>query len=326
MLELLRALPKQIEDALRTETPKIDRGKIEKIVFSGMGGSAIPGDIIESYLYDTELQLKTVRGYHLPGSVDKKTLVFSISYSGDTEETLSSYEEAKRRGAKIIAISSGGELEERARRDGILHLKIEKGLPPRFALGYLFGLPAKIICESFLPDKVEEIISLPQFLKKKVSEMEDLESGPRELAEKFYLRIPLIYSSPLLEPVAYRWCTQINENSKAFAHFAYLPELNHNELSGLKNPEEKLESFWIVFLKRKKEDKRIERRIEGTQELVKDSVLGISHVVAEGENLIQEIFFLVLYGDYLSYFLAQAYIEDPLSIPRIDELKRRLSE
>jgi glucose/mannose-6-phosphate isomerase len=328
MLEYIRKLPDEIEEGLNFPIPDVSFDGIDSVVFTGMGGSAIAGDLVKTLLSeDGEIRFETVRDYHLPPYADEGTLVIAISYSGNTEETLSATHDALNRKTRLIAITSGGKLEELAISENFPLIKIPSGLPPRAALGWLFTPLLRI----FVPLKgakvyIDALKSLPSFLRKLREEMEDLDSLARDLADKFYLRIPVIYSSTRLSAVAMRWKTQINENSKAFAHTALLPELDHNEISGIKNPEERIEILWLVFLKDKEDEERVKLRMEYTAEILRDSVMGISFIEPVGENFLERIFYFIFLGDYVSFYLAQNYGEDSVAIPRIDELKRRLAE
>jgi glucose/mannose-6-phosphate isomerase len=174
-------------------------------------------------------------------------------------------------------------------------------------------------------DRTEELKGLSGFLRSLQGEFEATDALPRELSEKFYRRIPILYASSRLFPVAIRWRSQINENAKAFTHTAELPEMNHNEIAGIKNPGNLLEKCWAVFFADEDEHPRITLRIQETETLIRDSVMGTSRVKSRGRNPIERIFHLVSIGDYVSVYLAQAYSEDPVKIERIDELKRRLS-
>lgn len=327
MLEYIRKLPDEIEEGLNFPVPEVNFNKIDSIIFTGMGGSAIAGDLVKTILSKEGcIKFETVRDYTLPSYVDENTLVIAASYSGNTEETLSTAKDAIRRKSILVALTSGGKLEELAKREDIPLIKIPSGLPPRAALGWLFTPLLRLFEPLEVAMKqIESLKKLPEYLRELRDKMEDINSLARSLADKFYLRIPVIYSSSFLLPVATRWQTQINENSKAFAHIAPLPEMNHNEISGIKNPSERIEILWLVFLRDEDDNERIKIRMKHTANILRDYVMGITFVDSEGSNLLERIFYLIFLGDYISLYLAQNYGEDPVAIPRIDELKRRLS-
>jgi len=329
MLKFITSLPEQLEKVSKVEPPEIRGGPFKRVVFVGMGGSAVSGDIVRSLLYESPFSTEVIRDYTLPGSLDNRTLLILTSYSGNTEETISALQESLKGKFKIATITSNGKLEQIARENNLPLLTIPKGYPPRGALGWLLGSSLKILAGAGLmkDEKVtEDLIKTSNFLKKIIPEMEDLDSDTRELAEKLYLRIPLIYASQRFYPIAYRWQTQINENAKAFAHSHALSEMNHNEIAGLKNPAEKVETMWAIFISLKDDHERIKKRIDFTIDLIRDSILGYSVVKAKGDNTLQRVLYLILMGDFVSFYLAQAYQEDALSIPRIDMLKKKLSK
>lgn len=326
MLTLIRTLPSQIEEALKTELPKIP-DNIKRVFFSGMGGSAIAGDIVRSLLLDSGVEVDVIRDYTLPPYVDRDSLLIAISYSGNTEETISVFEEAIKRKIPSVSISSGGKLKEISQDAGVPHIEVKGGLPPRTALGYLFTYSLRLLAPlEGVSTLIEYVRGLPEFLLSLQKELEDEESEARELADRFYLRIPVIYSSSRLFPVAFRWKTQINENAKAFVHVAVFPEMNHNEISGIKNPEEKVEMLWLVFLRDEEDHPRIKLRMKLTADILRDSVMGLTFVDSKGRNPIERIFHLIYLGDYVSYYLSKYYNEDPIAIPRIDILKERLKK
>ena len=327
MHELIKKLPDEIEEAVSYETPVFEN--IRAIIFAGMGGSGISGDLVSAYFADSKIFMKSIHDYNLPDYVDESTLVVVTSYSGNTEEALSAFDQATSQGAKILAISSDGKLAEKAASQNIPFIKVPAGFPPRTALGWLF-VPSFLTVASILGKDINvlkgELKNTADFLRKLQKDFEDLDSIAHDLANKFYLRIPVIYSSSRFYPTIYRWKTQINENAKAFAHVAELPELDHNEITGLINPKELVELLWVVFIKDKDDHERVKIRVKETEDLIKDSVMGTTIIEPEGDSLLERMFYVIYLGDYISYFLSINYNVDPISIPRIDELKRRLSK
>ncbi len=327
MLELIKKLPDEIEEALDFELPEYSN--VDHIIFGGMGGSGISGDLVASYFFDAKIPLFSVHDYNLPGFAGERTLVIVTSYSGNTEEALSIYKMARDRGCKILAISSDGKLKDSAERDGVPYVKIPQGFPPRTALGWLFVPSFLTVARIVTGDDStfrEELKETATFLRSLQKDFEDIDSLAHDLANKFYLRIPVVYSSSRFYPTIFRWKTQINENAKAFAHVAELPEMDHNEITGLIEPEDLVEYLWVVFIEDRDDNERVKLRIKETEDLIKDSVMGTTIVKTEGDTLLKRMFFTIYLGDYISYFLEVNYNQDPISIPRIDELKRRLSK
>ncbi len=326
MLEFIKKLPDEIREALDFDVPAFDFSEIAHVVFAGMGGSAISGDLAKLHLSEVPIPMESVRDYTLPPYVSEKTLVFVSSYSGNTEEALAAYGDARERGAKLVAVTSDGKLAEMAERDGVPLVRIPGGLPPRTALGWLFVPLVKVFeVSGMVQGKLVELERVADYLTELRDEFSTPDSPPFELASRLYLRLPLIYTSRRLAPVGFRWKAQINENAKAFAHVAELPELDHNEITGIKNPPERVEEMWAVFLVDADDHPRIKLRVKHTQELIRDSVLGTEVLESKGETPIERAFYLVYFGDFVSFYLAKFYFEDPIAIPRIDELKKRLA-
>lgn len=325
MLDLIRHLPDEINEAKDFNIPDPWQDTPDIIVFAGMGGSGISGDLAKILLEDTKIPAIVHKDYGLPTFVTQGSWVFVTSYSGNTEEALSAFEEALKRNAKIVAITSGGKLKDLANKNNIPVITVPSGLPPRAALGYLFTPVLIFLQKAELIKNDFDLTQLAEFLKSQLKILEEMESIAHDLAEKFYLRIPVFYASRRYFPIVERWRTQINENSKAFAHTSALPEMNHNEITGLINPDGMIEGLWAVFFQFPEDHPRIKLRIKESMDLISDSVMGVTLFEPKGSNILENIFYTILVGDYVSYYLAINYNQDAISIPRIDELKRRLS-
>ena len=330
MLNILLDFPQQWEEAGRIgrEYPSPRYRGLKNIVITGMGGSAIGGDILQSYLNnELELPIFVNRDYALPRFVDDTTLVIAVSYSGNTEETLSAYKHAKEVRAKIVAVSSGGTLSELCRQDRFPVAVIPPGLPPRTALGYLF-LPTLITFQKMglIQDKQDEIEETLILLKKLSSEYAPAspENQPYKLALKLKGKIPIVYQGEALRAVGLRWKTQINENSKVLAYAVNFPEMNHNEIVGWEGKHiAPLNDFKSLILRDKGENKRIVRRIDITRSLIGGE---FEEIWSQGESLLARLFSLVYYGDFLSFYLAILTKVDPTPVEPIDILKRELAK
>ncbi len=314
--EMLKSFP----DQLQWEKLDIDRSLYRTITFCGMGGSGIVGDIAKSWLEHRGCKVISLsyRGYGLPGYVNgEEHLVVCTSYSGNTEETISNFETAMERGATVVCISSGGKLEELAKGSGVLHLKIPGGLAPRYALGYMLS---KIL--AVLGIEKEELEDARENLK---GSYEEIKKKGEEIAQRLYGYIPIIYATPLTEACAFRWKTQINENSKTQAYFAVLPEMHHNEVVGLDNAEIRSRCAFIVMFDPKDHD-RVRRRVDITIRLLKD--LGIVPVAigGDGNSYLARVLHLIHVGDWMSYYLAGKYGFEPLPVKTIDWIKQELSK
>lgn len=340
MVEALTGLPEQMikarQLALEVELPEdflSKAGNIRNIVVAGMGGSAIGGDLLRVYcLQKLGVAVSVIRDYKAPCFVDKHSMVFATSYSGNTEETLSFYEEAKERGAAIVNITSGGKLEEMAVRDGLPVISIPAGLAPRAATGYLF-LPTVLILEQMgllqeIHHEVDELVDCLKEMRSKLKPDSPVEKNPaKKLALSFKNHIPLVWgASSTTEVVAQRWKGQINENAKAPAFWNVFPELNHNEIVGFEVPEKALSRLWIVFLQDKYDHPRVKKRMDITRAVVEKSVGGVSDVHSVGEGLLARMYSLIYTGDFASVYLAMLYGINPGPVKAIDYLKKELAK
>lgn len=314
-IKVLEDFPKQCEEALKLSKDILIKEKIDSIVVCGMGGSAIGGDILKSYLSNTNFVVEVVRCYKIPEWVNEKTLVFAISYSGNTEETLSCFEEAIKKKAQLIAITSNGKLAEKA--DNII--KIPSGMQPRAAVGYLFLPMIKVLHNSGIINvKDEEIKEMLSTIKK----IENFKQKGKKLAAAMKDKIPVIYSSTLLEPAAYRFKTEINENAKSPAFYHVFPEMNHNELVGYKGMDNK---FIAIVIRDKHDNKRIIKRMDIFKSIIKNNV-PLVEIHTEGNYLLTRIFSAVYLGDFASYYLALEKKEDPAPVDVITYLKKELTK
>ena len=316
-----------VEKASALELPP-EYADVNRIVVAGLGGSAIGGDLLFTYLADElGVPLNVCRDYHLPAFVDKDTLFLAVSYSGNTEETLSTYNEADSRSAKIVCVTSGGELRKRCEEAGKPVVLIPGGMPPRTALGYLF-FPMLVTLQKLgmVTDKSREIEETLSLLGKLSGRYRSLPDNPAaELAEKLHERLPIIYGSRTTSAVVLRWRTQINENSKVLAFHHIFPEMNHNEIVGWEKLEQITRNFRVVILRDKGESPRVKTRIDITKSIIGDAPSGIDEVSSEGESLLARLFSLISMGDFVSFYLAALNDVDPTPVERIDTLKRRLA-
>jgi len=334
-MDSLYSLPEQFEYSLGLSFDLAGgyQREYRNMVISGLGGSAIGGDIIRSYaLSRLSIPVVVNRDYNIPAFVDEHTLFVAASYSGNTEETLSSYHQARQRGASILCISSGGQLSSLAVNDGFGLVKIPGGLMPRAATGYLFGALV-LALESLglfsgvraeLEETVELLKAMREELKPAVSAPENL---ARSIASNMKNAVPVIWGTAgLSETVALRWKTQINENAKCPAYYNIFPELNHNELVGFEAPAFLLSQTSIVILQDEQDNERVKKRIEITRNVIEDKVKDIIMVRSRGTSYLARFFSLVYTGDYVSAYLAEEYGINPTPVAVIDYLKAELAK
>ncbi|TET28137.1 bifunctional phosphoglucose/phosphomannose isomerase [Candidatus Aerophobetes bacterium] len=312
--------------------PKELSKKKEKIIICGLGGSAIGGEILKTLLYHEEdVAVFINRNYSLPELAGRNTLIFAVSYSGNTEETLAAYKEARKRGCPIFCISSGGELRRRSEEDGVPCLVIPSGMPPRCALGYLF-IPMLRVLERanwLRPHDYEKLFQVLTDLRDRLSpSVPTRENLAKEAAIDLYGKIPLIWGvEGRTDAVAHRLKTQFNENSKILAFWDVFPELNHNEIVGWGGEGKiDLKNFYPIFIREEGEEEKIRKRIEVTQSLLEKVGIKGKEIWTEGRDLLPKILSSIYTGDWISFYLALIQGIDPTPVEPIDLLKRKLSQ
>lgn len=313
MLGVIKQFPQQCKEALGLPKGISVPGTINSIVVAGMGGSAISGDLLKIYLRD--MPVTVTRGYRVPKFVNEDTLVFVVSYSGNTEETYHAYLDAYEKRAKIIAITSGGKLQDDCEKV----IKIPSGLQPRAALGYLFFPMLGILHNSNLVrvrnDELNEMLDL-------LKEVGDFNEEGEAISKKLRDKIPIIYASQDMYPLAIRWKTQINENAKLPAFYNVFSEMNHNEICGFKGMGAK---YKVIMLRDKKDHKQIQKRMDICKEIMEETV-EVEEIHTQGSSLLARIFTTIYLGDFVSYHLAVWNRTDPTPVEVIDTLKRKLQQ
>ena len=325
----------QMESAMkigRSIKFKRDYSAAKNILFAGMGGSAIAGDVA-SALISENCKIPTVvnRNYSLPQWVDESTLVICLSYSGNTEETLSCLDDAYQKGAMILGISTGGQIViklEEQRRDVV---KIPEGLPPRAALGYLFVPILYVLKEGGILGSLDEnalqsSIDLLKIERDSFS-TEGEENRAWDIANTIYSSVPVIYGEAQSTAVAaLRWRGQLEENAKMVAFHNVLPEMNHNEIVGYKNNPDILRNLGIIWLSDGSDHERNRRRRELTKSIIGDRVLYQLDISGKGESYLERLMYLIHLGDWISYWCAILHKTDPTPVESISKLKKSLSE
>lgn len=329
--------PAQFENGYRLPlvegSQPIDASGISQIVVAGMGGSAIGGDMLRSYLaYDLKTPILINRNYRLPLSVDEKSLVIVSSYSGNTEETLSAFAEARERKAKIFVATTGGKLGEEAEAADLPRVKLPRGFQPRAALGYSFGPLLHFLAESgFIPDQSDLVADAAAFLKESrrefMLERPESENRAQQLARKLLGRIAVVYAgADYYDTNAIRFKGQICENAKHLAYANICPEFNHNELVGFGFPEELLRKLLVIFLTGPADSDRVTGRFNIVNDIVTSKGIDTAWIQAAGPNRLAEIFSLVQTGDFVSFYLAVLNQTDPSPVNVIDRLKSELEK
>ncbi|HBC46360.1 MAG TPA: bifunctional phosphoglucose/phosphomannose isomerase [candidate division Zixibacteria bacterium] len=334
MYGLIKAMPQNLEEGIKlgrdANLMRLEQETFHSVVVAGMGGSAIAGDIARSYLYrQIQIPFVVCRYYRLPAFVNRKSLVICCSYSGNTEETLSAYDDAIVTGAHIIAITSGGKLAHKAESDGVPIVKIKGGLPPRAALGYSIAPLLMILERLGLCEEQSEALSQTALQLKNWAALYDPadDKNPAlDLARQIYGTIPVIYSGyERLNAVATRFKGQLSENAKILAFTNVFPEQNHNELVGWHKLYDLDKKYTVVILKDSQEHKRIRARMEIVMQYLRDKSIKVILLENLSGQDLDRVFYFIQYLDFTSYYLALLNGVDPTPVNAIDYLKEKLA-
>jgi glucose/mannose-6-phosphate isomerase len=351
MIELLEEFPQKMRDALRlgeefsvptnflpastsnSVSTSAFTGNFKNIVVLGMGGSAIGGDLLSDYLVDEfTIPIVVIRGYDVPKFVDEDSLVFAVSYSGNTEETLSALKRCLEAKARVITLTSGGKLAVLVRENNFLVIKVPAGIQPRAAISYLFFPILKALERLGLikerGGEIEETYNILQELSREYGAKSPSENNlAKKVALGLYQHLPLVYGSEgLLEAVAMRWKTQINENSKWPCFWNVFPELDHNEIVGYEIENNINRQVKIIYLQDKEGLLRVEQRRKITRKIIEDKVAEFIVCPTKGKGKMARMFSLIFLGDMASYYLAILNQVDPSPVACIENLKKELDK
>lgn len=333
MLSFCVEAPKHYRQAaMLAKNFTLNYAKPSRIVIAGMGGSGIGGELMKDWARDRiTVPIEVCKEYTLPAYAQKNTMVFVVSYSGETEETLSVLRDAVKRKCMIACISSGGKLHEYAEKFGFPHLLVPSGMAPRATLPYLF-VPLLTSMEKLgLISNVSEEISETINALEKVSTRNAPENPSRsnfskKLAENIKGTVPAVYGFGSFRTVAQRLKTQFNENSKNPAKWEAFPELDHNEIVGWEKAREFAEIFSVIFIRDADEPEEICQRIEVTKELMSKSIKKTFEIHSLGENLLTKMASVICTGDFTSVYLAIIRGVDPTPVKTISLLKKKLEQ
>jgi glucose/mannose-6-phosphate isomerase len=326
------ALPEHLRDALwRVESAIMeDFDTSAGLVVAGMGGSAIGGALARAALGDhASRPIFVTRAYGLPPWTTPDTMVLLASYSGDTEETLACYESAGALGARRTVVTTGGQLAEMARADGVPVIPLPGGFQPRAAVAYLTvaALEVAALCGAGprLTSEIDVAASHTEHLVEEWGPDAAEDSQAKALARSLLGTTPVIAGAGLTTPIAYRWKTQINENAKQPSFFNELPELDHNELAGWEGAQD-VGRFSAVFLDDSDAHPRVKARMELTERMIAGNAAASFRLETRGQTSIERVISLVLLGDLVSIYLAALRGVDPGPVRAIDELKDQLAK
>ncbi|MBU4190016.1 MAG: bifunctional phosphoglucose/phosphomannose isomerase [Candidatus Thermoplasmatota archaeon] len=324
MIDIMKNFPEQIEDAVTiSKGVSIPMLRFRNIVVTGMGGSAIGGDIMSSWLSSNlDVPIFVNRNYELPGFADKNTLLFAVSYSGNTDETVSSFLDGLNKNCNIVSITSGGRLAELSVTHKKPLIRIPSGLVPRAAVAYLL-FPMIRVVERQGPIKLnlKEVISIVASLGKRISPDVDVSSNlAKQIAIKIDGKTPVIYGHTCYTSIARRWKTQFNENSKTLAFYDAIPEIYHNDIVGWQDDD--AINLIPIILRDKNEPEKMKNRIE----FIKKNVFkDLIEVWAVGNTTLSKMLYMLHLGDFVSFYLALLHNVDPTPVEIIERMKKETS-
>ena len=320
--QIILDFPKQFAEGLSVGSGIKQEGKFNSVTISGMGGSALIGDMLKNYFLNEEIALSICqnRSYKLPPEAFEKSLNFISSYSGNTEETLAVLAEALEKNLPVVGFSAGGELARIFTEKKLPLAFIPSGIEPRLATGYFFGAMTKVLanCQLF-PDISSKLLALESYLDNTNPE---LENQGQLIAQKIKSLTPVIYASENFSSVAKIWKININENAKTPAFWNVFPELNHNEMVGWTLPQSKFHILSLIF---QKDHPRVIERMRLTKELLAVNGLEMTLIEIPGTSTLESLFSGWLLGEWVSYYLALAYDQDPTPVRMVEEFKKMLT-
>jgi len=320
--EVLDKFPQQIREAALLSTPALHQ-KFSGLFFCGVGGSGMPGEIVKRIISDWPVVL--VKNYELPSTIGKDSLVFVVSYSGNTEETLETYNRLKHRDATVIAVTSGGMLAQYVKDDDCPCIIVptpkagSSGFQPRMAIGYqtipiLTTLARAGLAETIQWKKIADFLELKKW---------EIKEQAQKLASRIGKKIPIIYSSEHFYAAAIKWKIDFNENSKIHAFSNFFPEFNHNEINGYVHGSKDI----IVFILKDSDDHpRNLKRIDVVFQLLKTKGIDVYVIESRGSTFVERMFWTIWLGDWISYYTALNNNVDPTPVSVIEELKKALRE
>lgn len=333
------ALADQVSDAWDQVSQlkvNVDAAKVRNIVVAAMGGSALGPEVIKrAFKNQLRVPLEIVNDYTLPEYVNEYSLVILSSYSGTTEETLAAAEEAQRRGAQILVITTGGDLGKFIDEKGFSGYKItpthNPSNQPRMAVGYsVFGIIALLskagllsLSESDVNMVIAAIRRVSDELKIEVSQEEN---QAKQLAFHMLQRIPVLIAAEHIEGAVHVFQNQLNENAKCYAEYRILPELNHHLMEGLKHPEDLDRSLFFVLFGSNLYHKRTQKRVRVTQEVIEQAGADTIDIQLDNTSRLEQVFEVITFGAFTNFYLAMLEGIDPAPIETVDFFKAEMSK
>lgn len=339
MLGSIEQLGSQVQQIWKdSQSVKFDESyrSVKNVVVAGMGGSALGTHVIQAVFKDElKMPLLVVPDYELPSFVNGDTLVIASSYSGGTEETLSAIEDAKKKGAKISGITSGGKLAEFLRANNYPAVIFEPTFnpcqSPRMGLGYsIFGLISLFAQAGLLKVTETEYNAVMEtiadaHLRMSADVAQDTNIA-KLLAFEIFSRIPIVTAAQHLEGVAHVFANQLNENAKTYSEYRVIPELNHHLMEGLKFPESNPDNLLFISIQSALYDQHNSKRIELTQQVLEKNHVEYREFTLSRATKLEQAFELLMLGSYTSFYLALLHNQNPTPIPWVDWFKDQLKK
>ena len=327
MDKMIARFPSQLLEAIEIGQKAVinaPANPINKVYAAGLGGSGIGATFVAEFVREhCPVPYLVGKGYDIPAYLDKNTLAIASSYSGNTEETLNSFEQMLKTEAKIVVISSGGKLIEKAKEHGLDYIQLpDDWSSPRACLGY------SLVQQMFVLLKLGFIEqNLIDLIKKSSVYLQENQTAVQNKAQRlasFLLgKIPVIYAADQMEAVAIRFRQQINENAKQLCWHHVVPEMNHNELVGWRS---RYEDIAVIFLRNEGDYERNKVRMDINKEIINNYTDSVLELYSEGKSPIENSLYYVHLVDWTSYHLAVLKGVDPIEIKVIDYLKAELAK
>lgn len=335
VLSTIKAYPDQFEQAWNeAKDITMDNSReFKNIVFCGMGGSALGARMVKSLMTEQFLiPFEIYTEYDIPKYANEDTLVIACSYSGNTEETLSSFNEAKEKGCEIFVITTGGKLAELAKTAGkkayVFDPKYNPSGQPRMALGYSSSaLLSFLNANGFISVSDEDVQNTLSEMRENIETFsnDDSSNPAKALAEEIANHVPIIIASEHLVGVAHATKNQLNESSKTFSAIFDIPELNHHLMEGLLKPDTNSETLRFIFFESSLYSEKVVKRYPLTKEVVEKNNVKTSLYKLKGKSKISQVYEVLAFGSFASYFLTKKYGINPMEIPWVDYFKSKIS-
>ena len=330
MRELFEGFSRQLRKALEIgagiSVTQPDN-QIRNVLIAGLGGSGIGGTLADAITYDSiTVPISIAKAYDIPSYVNEHTLFVASSFSGNTEETLETVGKALEKGAKVVAITTGGKLEALAKSEGFDCITFEgEAACPRQHLPYsltllLLTLKAYGLVDMDIEGQAAKAADLIE------GENSFILERSKEIAEKLQDKLPILYSDSKFGGMIVRFQQQINENSKQLAHTNVFPEMNHNELVGWEKAENILDNSVVLLFRSDLDNDRVSIRMDICEEVFKEKAAEVLTIKGKGESIFEQSLYFISLTDWISFFLAEENNVDPFPVDVITRLKNELAK